>query len=507
MAGWLLNRLQSHELALASPQIRTVLTVFDLTIESLISLVAISVGQAIVSYEIFTGKALPRGGLFRRWQAVLVIAALYGTILAASLDVLVDPVYYLLLATVLMTVFFGLLTWSSYAEREKSVESLRPFVISQRHYEHMLTPTGPFEEDISLPFEALCSQILGAQVAYLSVIGSLSPLIGRSFAFPSERCAPSIDSLASELGLCRTLCLPIDASSYQGAHWAVPLWGERGLIGALLLGEKRDGSLYAQEEIELARDIGERLVDSSASAEIARRLMDLQRQRLVESQVLDQTARRVLHDEVLPSLHAALLSFSSARQPMSESIQEAVELLTNAHQRITALMRSTRATPLPDLARLGVLGALRQALDHDKYGAFDSVSWKLAPEAERQLSAIPDLIAEVTFCAAREVIRNAAQHGRGGDLKRALHLYVEVVYDDRLRISIEDDGVGMRETGDAPSGGSGRGLALHSTMMAVVGGTMTTEIRPSGGTKVVLTLPMNISRTDNRDPSCVEISQ
>ena len=39
----------------------------------------------------------------------------------------------------------------------------------------------------------------------------------------------------------------------------MPLWSERGLIGMLLLGPKRDGGLYTQEEIEIARASGERL--------------------------------------------------------------------------------------------------------------------------------------------------------------------------------------------------------------------------------------------------------
>ena len=48
----------------------------------------------------------------------------------------------------------------------------------------------------------------------------------------------------------------------------MPLWSERGLIGVLLLGEKRDGGLYTQEEIEIARASGERLIDTQASAEM-----------------------------------------------------------------------------------------------------------------------------------------------------------------------------------------------------------------------------------------------
>ena len=49
------------------------------------------------------------------------------------------------------------------------------------------------------------------------------------------------------------LCLALDPQSFGGAVWAIPLWSARGLIGSLLLGEKRDGSLYTQEEIEIAR--------------------------------------------------------------------------------------------------------------------------------------------------------------------------------------------------------------------------------------------------------------
>src|SRR5207302_6567106 len=106
------------------------------------------------------------------------------------------------------------------------------------------------------------------------------------------------------------LCLPVDPARYGGALWAVPLWSERGLIGVLLLGEKLDHSLFSQEEIEIAQASGERMIDTQASAEMARRLMALQRRRLSESQVLDRQARRVLHDDVLPRLHTAMLTLS-----------------------------------------------------------------------------------------------------------------------------------------------------------------------------------------------------
>ena len=49
----------------------------------------------------------------------------------------------------------------------------------------------------------------------------------------------------------------------------MPLWSERGLIGLFLLGPKRGNGLYTQEDIEIARASGERLIDTRASAEIA----------------------------------------------------------------------------------------------------------------------------------------------------------------------------------------------------------------------------------------------
>src|SRR5262249_44589977 len=200
--------------------------------------------------------------------------------------------------------------------------------------------------------------------------------------------------------------------------WAVPLWSERGLIGVLLLGDKRDGGLYTQEEIEIARATGERLIDTQASGEMARRLMALQRQRLAESQIVDRRTRRVLHDDVLPRLHTALLMLSAPtsdecrvtgdetfdpRHPTLDTRHaEIVALLTDVHRQIANLLHAMPATAAPEVARLGLIGALRQAIDGEFGSAFDGVRWQIEPEAEQAAWSIPALTAEVFFYAARE---------------------------------------------------------------------------------------------------------
>jgi signal transduction histidine kinase len=216
---------------------------------------------------------------------------------------------------------------------------------------------------------------------------------------------------------------------------------------------------------------------------MARRLMALQRQRLAESQVLDRRARRALHDDVLPRLHTAMLALSE-----EDPTSEAVTLLGDVHRQISDLLREMPTSTVPEVARLGLVGALHRAVDDEFGSAFDAITWRVEPGAERQARYIPSLTAEVLFYAAREAVRNAARHGR--DAARPLHLEVKVSWRDGLQIVVEDNGVGLEAT--RPSGdGGGQGLALHSTMMAVVGGSLAVESAPGAYTRVTLALPIS----------------
>jgi signal transduction histidine kinase len=309
---------------------------------------------------------------------------------------------------------------------------------------------------------------------------------------PAPFIASALADLAVELRSPQTMCVALTGDRYGGAVWAVPLWSERGLIGVLLLGNKRDGGLYTQEEVEIARATGERLIDTRASAEMARRLMALQRQRLSESQVVDRRTRRVLHDDVLPQLHTMILEIGDSRLELGDSEQALISnlqsQLADVHRQIANLLHDMPATAAPEVARLGLIDALRQAIDGEFGSSFDGVTWRVEPAAEHAARMVPTLAAEVFFYAAREIVRNAARYGRNGDSARPLHLAVSVAWRDGLEMAIEDDGVGMGAATVATQG-SGHGLGLHGTLMAVVGGTLTTESELGAYTRVALALP------------------
>jgi two-component system sensor histidine kinase DesK len=94
------------------------------------------------------------------------------------------------------------------------------------------------------------------------------------------------------------------------------------------------------------------------------------------------------------------------------------------------------------------------------------------------------LFGEVLFFAAREAVRNAALHGRVSG--QPLRLRVAVDWRNGIHIVVEDNGAGL---GPEERARGGRGLALHSTMLAVIGGELAVESQPGEYTRVTIRLP------------------
>jgi signal transduction histidine kinase len=249
-----------------------------------------------------------------------------------------------------------------------------------------------------------------------------------------------------------------------------------------------------QEEIEMAQASGERLIDAQASSEMARRLMALQRQRLAQTQVMDRQTRRILHDEILPQLHAAMLVLNSDSQAAdgknSGSLSEACALLSGVHSEISFLLRETPPISPFESTKLELTSALKRFVTNELPNAFDEVYWHIEPEAAALSETLSPLTTDVIFYAAREAIRNAAYHGRGQNPARQLQMQIKILPQDGFTIQIEDDGVGFDFGGE--SAGSGQGLALHTTMMAVIGGYLSIESEPDNYTRVSLALPQEI---------------
>jgi signal transduction histidine kinase len=460
----------------------------DLTISALVGVVVLLLGQAVVAYEVFAGRTLPRRGLRRHAVTAAVLSLAYALLVPAALIRWPGPVQGYLLGAVLAVALYAVLAWASYGDQERQARHLRPLVGGRHVFDELRAAHGGAESvraDESL--RALCEDLLEAESLALVPTGPFAPLIGAVLTHPQGGDVPT--ALAARLSAERhspgggPQVLP--PGTAEGYAWSVPLWGARGMTGLLLLGPKRHGGLYTQEEIETAQLIAERLLDTEASFRLAERLMELQRRRLAESQVLDRRMRREIHDEVLPRLHAALL-----RLPPGEADPEraaVVEELGGVHRRLAGLLREMPPAT-PEVERLGLVAALRRELAGPLSGAFEAVEWIVDAAGEEAAGRLSPVAREVLFYAAREALRNAAAHARGDETDLPLHLRVSLASEGDLRLTVEDDGLGLGATRrEKPAGG--RGLALHSTMMAILGGDLLVESVEPHGTRVLLVLP------------------
>jgi signal transduction histidine kinase len=459
----------------------------DLVITFLVGVVILLLGQAVVAYEVFAGRTLPRQGLRRHAVNAAVLALAHAVIVPWAVTHWQGPVSGYLLAAVVGVSLYSLLAWTSYADRERWIGHLRPLVRGRPVFDQLHGPAAG-EDGASPAFRSFCEEFLEAESVALVPTGPFAPLVGGALTYPEG--SPISADLASRAlarrgseGLEPEL-LPSDG--YGGYVWSVPLWGERGMTGLLLLGPKRHG-LYTHEDLETAQLLAERLLDTEASFRLAQRLMELTRTRLAESQVLDRRLRREIHDEILPRLHAAMLGLPRG-EGVGEETARTVEDLATVHRRLAALLREMPQAS-PEVERWGLLFALRRELTGPLAGSFDRVDWHVQGGAEGAAARLSPAASEVVFYAAREALRNAAAHARGQDPERPLSLEVGLSVDSGFRLTITDDGVGVEATRGTRARPGGRGLALHGTMLAILGGDLLVEAAQPMGTRVVLSLP------------------
>jgi len=457
----------------------------DLVISVLVGGVILLLAQAVIAYEVFAGRTLPRRGLRRHAANAAVLALAHAVVVPWASARWQTPAAGLLFCGVVAVGLYAVLAWAAHREHERHLNGLRPLVHGGGVFDQLrgnAAPTGP--SGAREPFRALCEGLLETTRAALVPAGPFAPLVGGAMCYPAD------DPVAAELAALtssHSRSPGADPETFGpgtpgGYSWSVPLWGARGMTGVLLLGPKRHGGLYTQEEIATAQHIAERLLDTEATFRLAERLMELQRRRLAESQVLDRRVRREIHDEILPRLHAAMLEMPRDGQMLDE--------LALVHRRLAGLLREMPSS-VPEVERVGLVQALRREVAGALSGGFEEVVWDVSPDAEAAAERLSPVVLEVVFYAAREALRNVASHARGDDPDRPIRVRIGLEAGPGLLLTVEDNGVGIGAARpDAERGG--KGLALHGTMMAILGGDLVAERIQPEGTRVTLALPQHM---------------
>ena len=120
----------------------------------------------------------------------------------------------------------------------------------------------------------------------------------------------------------------------------------------------------------------------------------------------------------------------------------------------------------------GLMTAFRELADNITKGAKVFCAFECdAPVLIHDAAAANHL-----YRIAQEAVRNALRHAKPKRIGISLS-----ERDGRVKLTVEDDGIGLPETGPA---GSGLGLRIMAHRAAVIGGTFAIEPAPTGGTLV-----------------------
>jgi signal transduction histidine kinase len=489
-----------------------VLLFLDLIANLAVALIILVIGYSIVRHGILIERPLARRGFFEQWRGIVIVAATVATFIALLVLFTRSSLSGLLCITSLATLAYALFTWSNYQAHDRYISLLSRFLSSTSLRRWLNTSAEKSERELENLFFYLCHSVLAVRCARLDIVAG--PM-RRTFSYRWPAKARVNGAEHPRAGAGATAELPTlvrrTGSGPALAHrvrmrlasgepmicWVMPLYDERGLVATLYLGPREDGGTFTKEDMNLAQACGQRILDTIGDHEAMQAMAGLLRRRIVDVKLLGAQQRRVLHDEILPQMHLALLHLETLRTLVAEAhdgsasaaLERSVEIISDAHRRLAAMMRETAPGAPYRLEREGLMQAVHTMIEQDFQNAFDEVLWEVDEETAAQIDEVtPPAIAELIFAAVQEALRNAARHARGSDVHRRLRLILQAHYGPDLEVCVADDGVGIAAAHAATSG-TGGGLLTHSALLAIAGGSLSIKSAPGEGVTVRIHLP------------------
>ena len=494
------------------------LLILDLLATGSVAIIILLVGYSIVRHGILIERPLARRGFFEQWRGIVIVSTTVAVFIALLVDFTQSSLGGLLLITSLATCVYSLFTWSSYTAHDRYIALLAPFLRGTNLRHWLNTNQKKTEQGLEDLFFLLCKDVLAVKWARLSVVAGS---VRRSFDYrwpvaAQEQIVHTVPRMITENSKTAIQRPParirITLDGKPTICWILPIYDELGLVATLYLGPRQDGAAFTDEDMDLAHACGERILDALGDHEAMQAVAALLRRRIVDVKLLGAQHRRILHDDILPQMHLALLQLETLRSTIHANhvpspsysrtqeeastpehiLNEAVDMISDAHRRLAAMMRSTTPSAPHRLEREGLMHAIHSMLEQDFQHAFDEVQWEVSEETAANIDEItPPAIAELIFAAVQEALRNAARHARGSDVHRRLCLTLKATCnfaDPHLEVIVADDGVGIISASTSTTG-TGGGLLTHSALLAIAGGSLTLKSKPDEGVTVRISLP------------------
>jgi signal transduction histidine kinase len=270
-----------------------------------------------------------------------------------------------------------------------------------------------------------------------------------------------------------------DSLAEEGTHLSLSHQGE--LVGELRVWTARGDALKPGDLRLLQDDLGPQL---AVAIEAVRLKRDLQRARERLVAALEDERRRLrhdLHDGLGPTLTAITLRADAAINLLARDPARARALLDelrgaagDAISEVRQLVHGLRPRALDEF---GLVGAIReQGIGVDRAGR-PGPDVVIVPGAE--LPPLPAAVEVAAYRIATEAITNAIRHADARQCR------VRITANAALEVEVTDDGHGW-----AGRLTPGVGIQSMRERAADLGGTLTIEPLPGGGTIVLARLPL-----------------
>jgi len=268
-------------------------------------------------------------------------------------------------------------------------------------------------------------------------------------------------------------------------------------VGQLLLARRAPGESFSPADWRLLEDLARQVGVAAHAARLAVHLrrsnenLQAARAGLVTAREEERRRlRRDLHDGLGPTLASESLKVGAIRKLMARDKAAADALLAELGDDIEATIADIRRLVYdlrpPALDELGLIGAIheRVATHHGHPAADDSggcdTKLVVMVDAPERLPALPAAVEVAAYRIVQEALTNVVRHACAHTCLIRLALEAGV-----LCVEIADDGAGLPAERRA-------GVGLHSMRERAeeLGGSLSVELVPTGGTRVRAQLPL-----------------
>jgi signal transduction histidine kinase len=240
---------------------------------------------------------------------------------------------------------------------------------------------------------------------------------------------------------------------------------------------ERVETLVAEKTASLENELSEQRKAERAIRQLSSQLAT------AESQERRRLAQE-LHDTLGQDLSALKLTLQALHEPGGSPAEEETRI-HGALQVVNELIQRTRTMTFelhpPMLDDLGLVPTLQRFAQ--RFSTQTGVQVEVAETGER--GVLPSAHRATLFRAVKELVHNAARHGKAGEVIVSAHWQ-----NNLLRIVVDDDGRGFApERPGEPH--AGLGLAWIQERLENLGGSFLAESAPDGsGARIILTLKL-----------------